>query len=67
MFLLLNTLKTTPEMLLFSADKPRTLQTPAEQQYYFATGVVGEGGWRLCQDVNHVTKLIGLVKWYKVW
>ena len=29
-FLLLNTLNTTPEMLLFSADESRTLQIPAE-------------------------------------
>ena len=67
MFLLLNTLNTTPEMLLFCAEDSRTLQTPAVRtQYYLATGVVGEGRWRLRQVVNHVTKFVGLVKWYKV-
>ena len=62
MFLLLNTLNTTPEMLLFSADESRSLQTFAKHN-----GVVGEGCWRLYQVLNHVTKFVGLVKWYKVW
>ena len=39
---------------------------PCWTQYYLATGVVGEGRWRLRQVVNHVTKFVGLLKWYKV-